>query len=63
MTPFPWKEAMRFGLGVLRLPPRDFWAMSPRELAAAWGAVMGERAGPLGRTELERLMESFPDGQ
>ncbi len=61
MTPFPWREAMRFGLGVLRLPPRDFWAMSPRELAAAWGAVMGERTGPLERRDLETLMERFPD--
>ncbi|QYO77950.1 rcc01693 family protein [Devosia salina] len=63
MRPFPWSEAMRFGLGVLRLPPRDFWAMTPRELAAAWGAIMGDRAGPLGRNELERLMETFPDGR
>lgn len=63
MKPFPWKAAMGFGLGVLRLPPRDFWAMSPRELASAWGALMGERAGPLGRKELDDLMERFPDGQ
>lgn len=63
MTPFPWTEAMRFGLGVLRLPPRDFWTMTPRELAAAWGAIMGERAGPLGRSEFDRLMETFPDGR
>jgi uncharacterized phage protein (TIGR02216 family) len=63
MTPFPWDSAMRFGLGVLRLNPRDFWAMSPRELAAAWGAVMGERTGPLGRDELNGLMERFPDGR
>ena len=63
MTPFPWREAMRFGLGVLRLPPRDFWAMSPRELAAAWGAVMGDRTGPLARSEFDRLMEQFPDGR
>jgi uncharacterized phage protein (TIGR02216 family) len=54
---------MRFGLGVLRLPPRDFWTMSPRELAAAWGAVMGERAGPLERGEFDKLMEQFPDGR
>jgi phage conserved hypothetical protein len=63
MTPFPWKEAMRFGLGVLRLPPRDFWAMSPRELASAWSALVGERTGPLSRDELDRLMEQFPDGR
>lgn len=53
---------MRFGLGVLRLPPRDFWRMTPRELAAAWGALVGDR-GPLGRHELDGLMERFPDGR
>lgn len=63
MTGFPWSEAMRFGLGVLRLPPRDFWAMSPRELASAWGAIMGDRAAPLGRGDLDTLMERFPDGR
>lgn len=60
MTPFPWNEAMRFGLGVLRLPPKEFWRMTPRELASAWGAVMGDR-GVLGRGELDGLMERFPD--
>ena len=63
MTPFPWRDAMQFGLGVLRLPPRDFWAMTPRELAAAWGAVLGGSATPLGRRDLETLMERFPDGR
>ncbi|WP_323014411.1 rcc01693 family protein [Devosia sp.] len=63
MKPFPWNAAMRFGLGVLRLPPRDFWAMTPRELASAWSALVGERAGPMGRRELDELMERFPDGQ
>lgn len=62
MTAFPWEAAMRFGLGVLRLPPRDFWRMTPRELASAWGAVMGDR-GPLARNELDTLMERFPDGR
>ena len=63
MTPFPWAAAMGFGLGVLRLPPRQFWNMTPRELAAAWGALMGERTGPLGRSDLATLMEQFPDGR
>ncbi|UJW85519.1 rcc01693 family protein [Devosia sp. SL43] len=63
MTPFPWDAAMQFGLGVLRLPPRDFWRMTPRELASAWGAVMGDRGGPLRRQELDGLMERFPDGR
>ena len=62
MRAFPWNEAMRFGLGVLRLPPEAFWRMSPRELAAAWGAVLGER-GALDRQGLEGLMERFPDGR
>lgn len=62
MTPFPWAAAMRFGLGVLRLSPRDFWAMTPRELASAWGAILGDR-GPLARTELDMMMERFPDGR
>jgi uncharacterized phage protein (TIGR02216 family) len=63
MTPFPWHEAMRFGLGVLRLPPQQFWAMTPRELASAWGAIMGDRGGRLDRSGLTSLMERFPDGQ
>ena len=63
MNAFPWDAAMRFGLGVLRLPPREFWAMTPRELAAAWGAVMGERSGPLERPAFETLMERFPDAR
>ena len=63
MTPFPWEAAMRFGLGVLRLPPAEFWRMTPRELAAAWGALLGDRAGPLARDEFNGLMERFPDGR
>ncbi|MBD8065332.1 phage tail assembly chaperone [Devosia sp. PTR5] len=63
MSAFPWSEAMRFGLGVLKLPPEAFWKMSPRELAAAWGAVMGDAARPMDRVSLEQLMERFPDGR
>jgi len=63
MRPFPWKDAMGFGLGVLRLPPRDFWAMTPRELASAWGAIAGDKSGVLERHDLETLMERFPDGR
>jgi hypothetical protein len=32
-------------------------------LAAAWTALMGERASPLGRDQLAELMERFPDGR
>ena len=41
LTPFPWKEAIGFGLGVLRLSPEHFWRMTPRELALAIEAVCG----------------------
>jgi uncharacterized phage protein (TIGR02216 family) len=49
---------MELGLGVLRLPPRDFWAATPREIAAAFpqAASIG-----MGRADLEQLMMQFPD--
>ena len=62
MTPFPWDEAIGFGLGVLRLSPREFWAMTPRELAHAIAAVRGRAPAPLARGELDELMRRFPDG-
>lgn len=61
MRPFPWAEAMGFGLGVLRLAPAQFWAMTPRELALAHQALAGRRTGPLGRDALAALMAAFPD--
>jgi uncharacterized phage protein (TIGR02216 family) len=60
MRPFPWKQAMGFGVGVLRLSPDEFWRMTPRELAAALEAVTGVRA-PLDRAALSELMETYPD--
>jgi len=62
MTPFPWDAAMRFGLGVLRLPPRQFWAMTPRELASAIAGVCGVGPAPLDRGALKALMRRYPDG-
>lgn len=63
MTDFPWADAMRLGLGILRLAPKEFWGMTPRELAAAYEGVVGitARSTPLGRTNLEALMQRFPD--
>jgi len=58
---FPWAEAMRFGLGVLRLSPASFWATTPRELGAALMAFEGARTRPPERTALEALMAAFPD--
>jgi uncharacterized phage protein (TIGR02216 family) len=60
--PFPWKQAIGFGLGVLRLSPKQFWRMTPRELAYAIEAVTG-RSAPLDRDGLTALMKRYPDEQ
>lgn len=60
--PFPWKQAIGFGLGVLRLPPDAFWRMTPRELSCAIEAVTG-RTPPLDRGALAELMKRYPDDQ
>ena len=60
MRAFPWGEAMQLGFGVLRLSSKEFWGLTPRELAAAFS---GARTGAPGRDELGRLMERFPDGR
>jgi len=60
MQPFPWKQAIGFGLGVLRLSPEAFWRMTPRELAYAIEAASGRRA-PLDRSSLQQLMQRYPD--
>ncbi len=52
---------MRFGFGILRMTPQDFWAMTPRELHRAMEAHgLGEQATFL-RADLTRLMQMFPD--
>lgn len=61
MKPFPWQEAIGFGLGVLRLPPEHFWRMTPRELAYAVAAVRGPNHEPINRAGLAALMQMFPD--
>jgi uncharacterized phage protein (TIGR02216 family) len=60
VSPFPWQQAIGFGLGVLRLSPEQFWRMTPRELAYAIEAVRG-RVAPLDRRGLADLMKRFPD--
>ncbi len=58
--PFPWAEAMAFGFGVLRLSSRDFWRLTPRELASAVRALSGAQV-PLSRESLNELIARFPD--
>jgi uncharacterized phage protein (TIGR02216 family) len=60
-APFPWKDAMGFGLGTLRLAPDAFWRMTPRELAAAIGAVLGSREAALDAASFAALRARFPD--
>ncbi|MBB5537393.1 putative phage protein (TIGR02216 family) [Rhizobium giardinii] len=53
---------MHAGLCLLRLPAKDFWAMTPRELQAALGGLRPRATAPA-RAGLEALMGAFPDGQ
>lgn len=54
---------MAAGLGVLRLEPRSFWLMTPRELEAALSTVLGPmRVGdPPNHDDLADLMRRYPD--
>jgi uncharacterized phage protein (TIGR02216 family) len=53
--PFPWEEALALGLHRLRLTPREFWALTQRELITiAAGGRMGSDA--LDRAGLDVLM-------
>ncbi|HVV94709.1 MAG TPA: phage tail assembly chaperone [Hyphomicrobiales bacterium] len=45
---------------MLRLAPRDFWAMTPRELAAAAHALP-HALPPPDRATLDALMRRYPD--
>ena len=47
---------MQLGFAELRLAPRDFWSMTLKELNAAL-----PRARPMSRSDLDVLMERFPD--
>jgi uncharacterized phage protein (TIGR02216 family) len=53
---------MAFGLGVLRLPPAAFWAMTLREMAAATSAAASHPNVTPARAELEELLRRYPDG-
>jgi uncharacterized phage protein (TIGR02216 family) len=60
-APFPWDQALAFGFGVLRLSSNEFWAMTPRELAAAIRGFAGEQASPIDRDTFLALARRFPD--
>ena len=53
---------MEAGLGVLRLSPQVFWAMTPRELDAALKGAFGQASSQaMGRADLSALMAAYPD--
>jgi uncharacterized phage protein (TIGR02216 family) len=58
---FPWREAMAFGLGRLRLPVAAFWSMTPREFALAVEGFTGRIGGAFDRDRLNELMNRYPD--
>jgi uncharacterized phage protein (TIGR02216 family) len=59
--PFPWADVMAIGFGLLRLSPEVFWSMTPREFERAYSALRPRGALPPSRSELEKLMRTFPD--
>lgn len=61
MRAFPWDAAMRFGLGILKLHPDQFWAMTPRELSAAFDAHQPVQSAAPSRADLNQLINAFPD--
>jgi uncharacterized phage protein (TIGR02216 family) len=60
-APFPWGSILAFGFGVLRLSSRDLWAMTPRELNAAFEAVYGRRSAAPRLADFAGMMAAFPD--
>jgi len=54
---------MEAGLGLLRLQPSAFWAMTPRELEAALRGAFGVTgvSEPMSRVDLAALMDLYPD--
>jgi uncharacterized phage protein (TIGR02216 family) len=60
MSRFDWPGLMRAGLCGLRLPPEQFWSLTPAELRILLGAGSGAQRA-LSRQGLEALEAAFPD--
>jgi len=58
---FPWDEAMALCFGTFRLSPRDFWALTPRELAALVAPFARTRTAAPNRERLDQLLALYPD--
>jgi uncharacterized phage protein (TIGR02216 family) len=57
---FPWEEALHAGLCRMRLPAKDFWALTPRELGFSLGLIRPSPTVP-DRKTFDALMRAFPD--
>lgn len=55
---FDWPVLLKAGVQGLGLAPRDFWALTPAELALMLGA---EARPAMGRARLEALLAKWPD--
>lgn len=58
----PWDSVIAFGLGRMRLPPDQFWALSLREFRALLPTGAAELSAPFARVTLEDLVKRYPDG-
>jgi uncharacterized phage protein (TIGR02216 family) len=52
---------LAFGFGVLRLSSRDLWAMTPREVQAAFEGVFGRRSAAPRLADFAELIAAYPD--
>jgi len=52
---------MAMGFGLLRLSPKTFWSMTPREFERAMSVLFPSREDVLRREDLASLMRAFPD--
>jgi uncharacterized phage protein (TIGR02216 family) len=64
MTKFGDRAGRLAGLAgaLLGWRPDEFWRATPAELAAVLSALAGGEADPASASDLERLMEMYPDG-
>ncbi len=62
---FPWHNYMEIGLGILQMRPKDFWDLSTHEFYRALDGFTSfhsaKKTAPMGKDELEELMERYPD--
>lgn len=59
MTTLDWPALMRLGVGRLRLPPAEFWRLTPIEFLLLIGRQSS--AAPTTRETLDQLVRTFPD--